>query len=326
VRGLLLSNTAPKGLDDLKGMQRQTERVAAAIIRSTVAVRIGGRGGSGVIVSPDGYVLTCAHVTRTAGVSVGLILHDGRRVRARSLGANGAMDAGVIKITEKTPAGGWPFSEMGRSATLRPGQWCLGTGHAGGVLKGRTAPVRMGRVLALAPQIIMTDCTIVSGDSGGPLFDMSGRVIGISSRISGPLTGNVHVPIDAFRNDWARLASGDVWGPIRGRAQPPGPAPKPKPRPKPKPKPKPPAPFGIRLAGEGGPAKVAAVDSGSRAAEAGLKAGDVILSLNGRRMPGKELLEQAAAMAKAGKRVRLAVRREGIRRRIRIVLNRPRRR
>ncbi len=321
LKRILSADAVPKGAADLKAMEEHMARVAAAVVRSTVSLRVGGRGGSGVIVSPEGHVMTCAHVTREADLPVRLVLHDGRGVRGKTLGAEGRVDAGLIKITDKPPAGGWPFSEPGRSADLKPGQWCMAAGHPGGMIRGRTAPVRLGRVLGVTPTMIVTDCTIVSGDSGGPLFDMNGRVIGISSRIMGSLTGNVHVPVDAFRKDWPRFVKGDVWGPVRGQSRPRRPAPKPTPPPKPKPPPPPkpkPAPMGIRLAEGGVEVKVAAVEAGSRAAEAGLRVGDVIMAINGRMPSAKDVPAQLATLAKSARRVRLVVRRNGRRRRIRI--------
>jgi serine protease Do len=59
---------------------------------------------------------------------------------------------------------------------------------------------------------MQTDCTLMAGDSGGPVFDMHGRVVGIHSRISDAVTENYHVPINVFLENWARLARGDSWG------------------------------------------------------------------------------------------------------------------
>jgi len=71
--------------------------------------------------------------------------------------------------------------------------------------------VRVGRVLRIREGVIQTDCTLVGGDSGGPLFDLQGRVIGIHSRIAGPTDVNLHVPVDIFRENWDRLLKGDSW-------------------------------------------------------------------------------------------------------------------
>ncbi|MCL6480244.1 MAG: trypsin-like peptidase domain-containing protein, partial [Firmicutes bacterium] len=72
--------------------------------------------------------------------------------------------------------------------------------------------VRLGRVQWRNENLIRTDCTLVGGDSGGPLFDMHGKVIGIHSRIGPSLATNLHVPVNTYRQTWDRLAQGEVWG------------------------------------------------------------------------------------------------------------------
>jgi S1-C subfamily serine protease len=72
--------------------------------------------------------------------------------------------------------------------------------------------VRLGRIIQLMPVALQTDCTLSAGDSGGPLFDMRGNVIGIHSRISNSTAENFHVSIRAFRDAWDRLARGESWG------------------------------------------------------------------------------------------------------------------
>jgi serine protease Do len=72
--------------------------------------------------------------------------------------------------------------------------------------------LRWGRVLRSESSAILTDCTLVGGDSGGPLFDLDGNVIGIHSRIGKNLTVNVHVPVEPFLQSWDRLVRGEVWG------------------------------------------------------------------------------------------------------------------
>jgi serine protease Do len=106
---------------------------------------------------------------------------------------------------------------MGRSTELKKGQWCITTGHPNGLVPGRTPVVRLGRILEANDDLVRTDCTLVGGDSGGPLFDMQGRVIGIHSRIGPFLTMNIHVPVDTYRDTWDLLTKGEVWsGPWLG--------------------------------------------------------------------------------------------------------------
>jgi serine protease Do len=111
--------------------------------------------------------------------------------------------------------------EIADSRKLSYGQWCVALGHPGGYQDDRGIVLRLGQVLDMSDQAITTNCTLVGGDSGGPLFDMDGRVIGINSRISEQLTNNMHVPVNAFREGgaWDRLLKGEVWGRLPGQAQ-----------------------------------------------------------------------------------------------------------
>ncbi len=117
-------------------------------------------------------------------------------------------DAGLMKIADKGP---WPHVEMGHSAELRPGVWCLALGHPLGYEKDRPPVVRVGRILRVGPTLVQSDCPLVGGDSGGPLFDLQGRVIAIHSRIGGPTDINLHVPVDVFHENWERLTKGEAW-------------------------------------------------------------------------------------------------------------------
>jgi serine protease Do len=207
-----LVKSMPENREDLRAIEAQVKRVLARVMPATVGLRLGSVAGSGVLVSEDGYVLTAGHVAGKPGRTVVVILPDGKRVKGETLGVNRAIDSGLVKITEK---GKWPFCEMGDSSELTKGQWCIAVGHPEGYQPGRTAPVRFGRVLNLPSQgntFIRTDCFLKGGDSGGPLFDLGGKVIAIHSRISMPLTTNLHVPVDTYRDTWERLVKGEAWG------------------------------------------------------------------------------------------------------------------
>jgi serine protease Do len=233
-----------------------------------VNVRDGGGQGSGVIVSADGYVLTAGHVAREAGRIVDLTLSDGRKVKAKTLGANHNIDSGLMKIIDR---GNWPYAEMGKSADLKPGQWVVTTGHPGGYNASRGTVVRLGRVLKSAPEFVRTDCTIVGGDSGGPLFDLNGKVVGIHSRIGAQLSANIHVPVDTYRETWDRLNKGDVWG--NGYV-------------------------GFSADRKATGCKVSEVAKDSPAEKAGLEVGDLVVSLDGKKVEsisdfGKQLRDIA---------------------------------
>jgi serine protease Do len=209
-----LDKVVPESVEDLRAIQQQVKRVLDKVIPCTVGVRIGSGQGSGVIISADGYVLTAGHVAGQPDRNATIILPDGRQLKAKTLGVNRGIDSGLVKITDK---GKWPFVPMGKSADLKRGQWCLAIGHPGGYQAKRTPVVRLGRILEVSDSVLRTTCTLVGGDSGGPLFDLQGNVIGIHSRIGNLITANLHVPVDTYRDTWERLAKGDSWGGRLGR-------------------------------------------------------------------------------------------------------------
>ena len=204
-----VTKPAPQSLDDLKAIQDRARAVLDKIIPTTVCLRVGGATGSGVIVSEDGLVLTAGHVSGEPGRKIKIVLYDGRVVNGETLGRNREIDSGMARITDKGP---WPYAELGVSKDLKAGQWCIATGHPGGFKKDRPPVVRVGRVGVFNDSLIQTDCTLVGGDSGGPLFDMTGKVIGIHSRIGNPIVANIHVPADTYREYWDQLAAGEKVG------------------------------------------------------------------------------------------------------------------
>ncbi len=283
-----LEKLAPENVEDLKAIQAQVQEVVQKVLPCTVGIRIGPASGSGVIVRPDGYVLTAGHVSGQADREVTLILLDGRRVKGRTLGANRGIDSGLIKITED---GTWPFAEMGQATDLKKGQWCVATGHPNGYKIGRTPPVRLGRVLSAADRFVQTDCTLVGGDSGGPLFDMQGRVIGIHSRIGSPITANLHVPVDTYRNTWDRLAKAEVWGSQLGGRGPNSAYP------------------GLQVDGESKDCRVIQVIPGGPADKAGFKVNDVITQFDSQKIGNSEDLVAQMRRKKPGEEVVVEIRR-----------------
>ncbi len=282
-----LTKGAPESAEDLAAIQNAIEEVVKKDLPATVGVDINGVEGSGVIVTEDGYVLTAGHVSGMPGRDAYVILPDGKRVKAITLGANESVDSGMMKISEPGP---WPHAEMGRSATLKPGEWCVALGHPGGFQRNRPPPVRAGRLILVRSDTLWTDCPLTAGDSGGPLFDSQGRVIGIHSRISDSLIANYHVPIDNYRESWERLAKGETWGgdPPRG-----GPM------------------LGISGESHEKGCQVLNVFAGSAAAKAGLRVDDIITELSGENVTGIEGLQSLVAKHKVGEEVTLTVLRDG---------------
>lgn len=288
----LLAGEAPDNLDDLKAMQNRFRELAAKLIPCTVGLRVGGAQGSGVIISEDGYVLTAGHVSGKAGRDVTVILHNGKQLKGKTLGGDVAMDAGLIKIEEK---GEWSYAKMGQSKDLGRGQWCICIGHPGGYQPGRSAPVRVGRILDNRPNGIRTDCVLVGGDSGGPLFNTEGKIIGINSRIGSTIRANLHAPIDAFTKGWDRMAKGEIWGgnqqqqagPARG-----GPW------------------LGVTSDPEAEIARIGKVSKNSPAEKAGITPGDIVTRFGGKAVNNFQDLARLVREKKPGDEIDVAVLRQ----------------
>ena len=199
----------PKGTDELRLIEQRVQEVVRRAMPATVGIIAPSGQGSGVIVSADGYILTAGHVIREANLPLTIILADGRRVQGRSLGINRTMDSGLAKITD---TGEWPYAPLGKSAPLKRGQWVVSLGHPGGYRTDRPPVVRLGRIAVNTRMTLISNCTLVGGDSGGPLFDFDGKVVGIHSRIGASTANNMHVPLDTYLSTWDRLAKGEVWG------------------------------------------------------------------------------------------------------------------
>jgi S1-C subfamily serine protease len=202
----------PSSLEDLKSLQGHIQNVADACRAATVSLQghVEGKmsSGSGVLVSKDGLILTAAHVLDALGDKPQVRLPDGRKVDAKPLGIDFDRDAAMLKILDK---GSYPFVELGDTSDLIKNQWCIAMGHPGGFDPERQPPLRLGRILVNG-DFVLSDCTVVGGDSGGPLFDTQGRLIGIHSSIGFTLAENRHVPISVFTTSWEKLQDGERFG------------------------------------------------------------------------------------------------------------------
>ena len=199
----------------LKSTDEKIRNVVAIGLPAVVALEPGNarrRGGigSGVIVSEDGVVLTAAHVAADLGETATVIFPDGKRANAEVLGMNFFRDIAMLDITDE---GEYPFVELGDSQSMTQNDFCVAMGHPRGYEQTRTPPVRFGRVMFNGNgKFIVTNATITGGDSGGPLLDLNGKLVGIHSNTGFHLSQNDHAPVSAFLADWERLARGERFG------------------------------------------------------------------------------------------------------------------
>lgn len=292
--GLSSSIYAESKIDELRAREKKVqslvERVMPAIV--CITTKSANGTGSGVIINKEGLILTAGHVTQATGKELDIIFPDGKHVKGTALGANYGSDAGLAKIDVP---GDWPYVEMGDSNKLNLGDWCVAMGHPGGFNIDRKPPVRIGRVWRRDFEGgIFTDCTLIGGDSGGPLFDLEGKVIGIHSSINASAEHNRHIAVDTFVGDWDDLKSGKSWGDLRMGGSDPK-------RPK----------LGLSFdtdLHEGG-ARVSSVASGTPNEKLGIKEGDAITKFDGAAINNYWALMRELSDREIGAKVKIEVKR-----------------
>src|SRR5690242_2523945 len=266
--------------------------------------------GSGVILDPRGYVLTNYHVVMQREPDkemdrIEVYLHggDGSHYRARLVGADKWTDLAVIKIDAGRSL---PAAHFGDSSSVKVGDWVLAIGSPFGLDSTVTAGIISAKGREIGPgreeqfkRYIQTDAAINPGNSGGPLVSMAGQVIGINTAIATSRGSNDGVGF-AIPSDTARaiynslIASGKVQ---RGA-------------------------IGVTFLDQSNPALLRSfgadhgvvvnnVEPGSPAAGAGLKMGDVILSINGQPIDSGDDLVEIISRSKVGSRVQVDLLREG---------------
>lgn len=200
---------APENREDLLAIQSAVMNALPAASAATVAIEVTEGSGTGVIVSPDGLILTAAHVSGAPGKKVLVILQDGKHLNAITLGLDSESDAAMLRITDP---GTWPFVEIDKTESYKLGDWVFALGHSGGFDKERGLVLRPGRIVRIAHQSLQSDCILIGGDSGGPLFDLSGRLIAIHSRVGQQLVVNMHVGVGIFQKKWDSLLKSEFLG------------------------------------------------------------------------------------------------------------------
>lgn len=283
----LLNGKEPTSLEQLKAMQQPVRDIAKRVFAATVNIQVANAQGTGVIVSEDGYVLTAAHVIGRPNHPAKVVLQDGTKLDATALGVNRDVDSGMLKIElPKDFSRKLPWVELGQSGELPTGSWVVAVGHPGGLDPKRGMVVRFGRLLLSNPTMMRSECTLVGGDSGGPLIDMQGNLVGIHSRIGANLWDNIHVPIDTFSEDWDRLLDGEIIG---GGSD---------------------VPFvGLDLKKDS--TEIEKVEAHEAAARAGLKSGDRILKIDDQAVSAEGDVGKSIRKLKVGQSVDFRILRDG---------------
>lgn len=202
--------------ESLRVTESKIQKLSSEVLPAVVSLIPDGRvprmgTGSAVIVDKDGLILTAAHVAVEMGDKVTVIFADGSRASAEVLGMDFSRDAAMLQIVGEKRE--FPFVELGDSKSLVENDWCVALGHAGGFQADRTAPIRLGRVIKNdEEEFLLSDCALIGGDSGGPLFDLEGKLIGIHSNIGFSLSENRHVPISVFSSEWDRMKNSERFG------------------------------------------------------------------------------------------------------------------
>lgn len=265
--------------------------------------------GSGFIIDADGYVVTNNHVIAKAD-EVTVTLHDDTKFPAKVVGRDAKTDLALLKIESPKPL---PFISFGDSDHMRVGDWVIAIGNpfglggsvSAGIVSARSRNINAGPF----DDFIQTDAAINRGNSGGPLFNINGEVIGVNSAIFSPTGGNVGIgfsipsalaePVLKQLREFGRTHRG--WLGVKIQYVTPEIA----------------ESLGLK---EPQGALVLEVNKDSPAEKSGIKAGDVILSLDSKPIKEMRNLPRLVAETKIGKKVMVEVWRKGSKKTIPLIL------
>lgn len=224
---LIISNvTYAQKLNDKKLekiIQNAIEKAYPASVRiwgfDTVSKQQMSAQFSGVVVKPDGHILTAAHVD-VPGKTYMVTFPDGTVCIAEGLGKieytqdHTIPDVAMMKIITK---GVWPYAEMGWSSTLKQYEPCISISYPETMNQPKPL-VRFGYIANVQNErgFIQSTCIMEPGDSGGPLFDYMGRVIGLHSAITTAENENYEVPVDLYKKYWTALNTAKVYSALPG--------------------------------------------------------------------------------------------------------------
>ncbi len=265
--------------------------------------------GSGFIIDPSGYIVTNNHVIEDSD-QITVTLNDGTELPAKLVGRDTKTDLALLKVKPKKPL---PTARFGDSDKARVGDWVMAIGDPFGIGSTVTAGIvsARNRNINSGPydDFIQTDAPINRGNSGGPLFNMDGHVIGINSQIYTPSGGSVGIgfaiPANLARDVVGQLRKFGVArrGWIGVRIQPVTPE----------------IAEGLGLGSTRG-ALIADVSAGGPAARAGLQNGDLVVGFDGKPVPDDRALPRIVADTPIGKTVNIDLLRKGRKATLRITV------
>jgi S1-C subfamily serine protease len=308
----VLPQRQPDDADLLDAYSRAVVQAVDEVGPAVVRVETGRGGGSGVLFTPDGLILTNSHVVEQGGDGLRVAFPDGRQTRADLIGRDASVDLAVLRVDPGPERPVW--ATLGDSSRVRVGQVAIAIGNplgfhhtvTTGVVSalGRSLRGRDGRLM---DDVIQTDAALNPGNSGGPLVTTGGEIIGINTAMIAAAQGLCF----AVASNTARWVVGCLLRDGRVRRSYIGVGGQ-----------HAPIPRGVARANQIAAASgvlVASVEPGGPAAAAGLQAADVIVAFDGEVISGMDVLQRSLTAGRIGRPAPMTILRDGQRRQLNIV-------